>query len=54
LLSTGQLKQSREVERLWQTVREFTVDQVPPPALAAGPAPTDGNAALAVNDWSEF
>ena len=56
---------AREAERLSQVVRQFTLEgraggSVPAikpirrPAPAAVPAPTAGNAALAMDDWSEF
>ena len=57
---------AREAERLSQVVRQFTLDtqrvqraQPAPaparrPAPTAVPAPTQGNTALAMDDWSEF
>jgi len=56
---------AREAERLSQVVRQFTLEgraagsapaikSIRRPAPAAVPAPTAGNAALAMDDWSEF
>lgn len=53
---------AREAERLSDVVRQFTLDRqraepAPPTRRAAPravPAPTLGNAALAIDDWSEF
>ena len=55
---------AREAERLSQVVREFTLDDqgrpmataapIRRPAPTAVPAPTSGNTALAMDDWSEF